>query len=350
MIRRLAIFLAPVFLAGGADLRVLLEAGHYRKASAAAEERLKSNAGDAEANYALSVVKYKSGDLEGALLPGEKAVALNPKDAEYHSHLAQIYGSQAQAASVFKQLGLARKCRRELDTALVLDPRHFEAKTTLMIFLLKAPGVMGGDKTRARSIPDEISQYDPSGGYMARARLLTEEESKADPGDLYRKAAEANPRSFRAQTSYLNYVLNRTKNFDEAERRARELTRNFPDRFQPYTFLAAAYARKAQWAEMESALKEGQKNCPDNLQPFLNAAGMLLREGQQLKRAESYLNEYLSKEPEYSMPGHFYARWLLGLVYEKQGRKAEAVAEIEKSTRMKPDFENAKKDLKRLRG
>ena len=39
----------------------------------------------------------------------------------------------------------------------------------------------------------------------------------------------------------------------------------------------------------------------------------------------------------------------LGLLLEKQGRKAEAIAELEQAVRMNPDFENAKKDLKRLK-
>ena len=40
----------------------------------------------------------------------------------------------------------------------------------------------------------------------------------------------------------------------------------------------------------------------------------------------------------------------LGLVFEKQGRKPEALAEINTALRLKPDYENAKKALKRLKG
>jgi hypothetical protein len=37
------------------------------------------------------------------------------------------------------------------------------------------------------------------------------------------------------------------------------------------------------------------------------------------------------------------------LVYEKQGHKQEAHAELETALRLKPDFEPAKRDLKRLK-
>ena len=43
------------------------------------------------------------------------------------------------------------------------------------------------------------------------------------------------------------------------------------------------------------------------------------------------------------------AHWSLGLVYEKEGRKQDAIAELETSLRLKPDFEPAQKDLKRLK-
>src|SRR5688500_13789060 len=118
----LILWLTAFVLSAQSDLRRLLESGHYRRAQSIAQQRLKSNANDSEAHYALSVARYKAGDLDRALPPAERSVALNPKDAEYHSHLAQVVGSQAQQASVFRQLGLAKRCRSELEAALALDP------------------------------------------------------------------------------------------------------------------------------------------------------------------------------------------------------------------------------------
>ncbi len=43
------------------------------------------------------------------------------------------------------------------------------------------------------------------------------------------------------------------------------------------------------------------------------------------------------------------AHWRLGLVLEKESRKSEAVTEIQVAVNMKPDFPEAKKDLKRLK-
>jgi hypothetical protein len=49
-------------------------------------------------------------------------------------------------------------------------------------------------------------------------------------------------------------------------------------------------------------------------------------------------------------PTHAHARWRLGLVLEKLGRKPEALAEVQRALELKPDLgDEAKKDLKRLK-
>jgi hypothetical protein len=40
--------------------------------------------------------------------------------------------------------------------------------------------------------------------------------------------------------------------------------------------------------------------------------------------------------------------WSLGVVYEKQGRLIDAKKELQTAVRLKPDFQPAKQDLRRL--
>ena len=47
----------------------------------------------------------------------------------------------AQHAGPLKQFGLARRFRKEAETAITLDPRRFDAQDGLMMFFLKVPGV-----------------------------------------------------------------------------------------------------------------------------------------------------------------------------------------------------------------
>ena len=80
------------------------------------------------------------------------------------------------------------------------------------------------------------------------------------------------------------------------------------------------------------------------------ALGDALARGGDLARAEGWLRQYLELEPEPGSPSHAHAHWRLAQVFEKQERKSDAVAALEAALRLNPDLEEAKKDLKRLRG
>ena len=53
----------------------------------------------------------------------------------------RVVGPMAQHAGPLKQFGLARRFRKEAETAITLDPRRFDAQDGLMMFFLKVPGV-----------------------------------------------------------------------------------------------------------------------------------------------------------------------------------------------------------------
>ena len=76
---------------------------------------------------------------------------------------------------------------------------------------------------------------------------------------------------------------------------------------------------------------------------------IVLPQGTDYPRAERYLRKYLTQEPEPNSAPLAYAHWHLGQALEKEGKRAEAIAEIEQATKLKPDLEDAKKDLRRLR-
>ena len=84
--------------------------------------------------------------------------------------------------------------------------------------------------------------------------------------------------------------------------------------------------------------------------PYYIAANALLASKDELARAERYFRKYLLQESEAESPSHAAARWRLGLVLEHQGRKAEAITEIEAALKADASIEPAKKDLKRLKG
>ena len=75
----------------------------------------------------------------------------------------------------------------------------------------------------------------------------------------------------------------------------------------------------------------------------------MLQQGSDLQTAEAYVRKYLAQPPEPGWPPLAGAHWTLGLICEKRGDRTQARAEMETALRLKPDFEPAKRDLKRLK-
>src|SRR5690349_13370574 len=158
----------------GADLA---ERNHWKRLKAMVEPRIVANPNDADAQYLLSRLRMAYHDPDGALGPAEKSVALAPKNADYQWQLAQVVGELASNASVFKQIGLAKRFKREAETVLSIDPEHTGAMIGLMEFYYRAPGIVGGDKKKAEAIPDQIMAINKVDGYIAKVRLL----GRSDP-------------------------------------------------------------------------------------------------------------------------------------------------------------------------
>ena len=122
-----------------------------------------------------------------------------------------------------------------------------------------------------------------------------------------------------------------------------------PSQASGYAAVASAYARTGRWSDLDAVLMQAEKAVPDDLVPYYQAASALIDSGQDFPRAEKYLARYASQEPEGREPDRGQTKWLLASLYEKNGRTPDAIRELEAAIRMRPDFEPAKKDLKRLR-
>ena len=116
-----------------------------------------------------------------------------------------------------------------------------------------------------------------------------------------------------------------------------------------YRALAGIYAGLRKWTELDAALVDSENAVPDNLMPFFRAASTIVVAGTDYPRAERYLRKYRAQAPAAGAPVPAFAHWRLGQVLEKEGKRAEAISELELSAKLKPDFEDGKKDLARVR-
>ena len=201
-------FLVSARAADSGNAEALIEAGHWKRARAIVEPRVAANPRDAQAVWLLSRIKLAFGDLDGALVPAQQAVALEDGNSDYHLQLAEVYGEMAARASMFAAAGLAHKFKGELDASLARNPKNLDALDALMQYSYQAPGLMGGDKGKARSIADQLVQLSPVRGYFAQAELAQEAKDEAKVEESFRQAVKADPKNYEAQTALAGFYTN----------------------------------------------------------------------------------------------------------------------------------------------
>jgi tetratricopeptide (TPR) repeat protein len=333
--------------------RTLIAEAHFKRALQILEPRVKANPGDAEAAALLSQVRLALGEREEAMRLAELAVKLEPKNADYHWRLAEAVGEQAERAGILKQFGLARRFKQEAEATIALDARNINARFGLLVFYVKAPGIVGGDAKKAEQMVADIAKLDPAAGHLARVRLLNETKTAGDLDALYTQAAAAAKTAevaYDARAALMNRHITATPpRLEPAEQQARELIKIAPTRLGGYSGLAIVYATADRLTDLDSILAEAEKAVPDNLNTYYQAGRVLQTRGVEPARAEGYFRKYLTQPAEGQAPPHAAAHWRLGLTLEKAGRKSEAVAALKEAVRLNPDFDQAQKDLKRLR-
>src|ERR1700690_1872009 len=172
--------LAPVFLlallpslsaADSADSKLLAE-GRVDDAIASLQRRISSTPKDAESYNLLCRAHFTLSDWDKGIAACEKAISLDPENAQYHLWLGRIYGEKADHSRFLSAAGLAGKVRNEFETAVRLNPNSAEARTDLAEFYLEAPAIVGGGRDKAEAQAQKLSTMDPvKAGWVKKGSL-----------------------------------------------------------------------------------------------------------------------------------------------------------------------------------
>jgi tetratricopeptide (TPR) repeat protein len=141
------------------------------------------------------------------------------------------------------------------------------------------------------------------------------------------------------------YASDSEKKYEQAEKFALEAAKLDEGAARPYVVLAEVCANLQRWNNLDAIVNQSQKNVPDDFGVYYQAGKLLLLSGKDLPRAEHYFRTYLTIDPEGGEPSFAAGRWRLGQVLEKEGKKTEAIAELQQALRLQPDFKEAKEDL-----
>jgi tetratricopeptide (TPR) repeat protein len=255
----------------------------------------------------------EAGDLLKAVSLGEAAVAAEPASSEAQDLLGRAYGLTAKDSQLLEQMHLARKARACFARAVELDPANVAALSDLARYDMQAPTLLGGGKKKAREVIGRVLALDPERGHVLLGELAERDKNWAEAESEYRRAIAAAPASPRGRLG-----------------------------------LSALFVARKSYAEARRVWIEARELDPPSTLPDYELAGIALASGEELPAAVRELEQALSRPapPEGPTPAALHER--LALVYEKQGKKREAAAELQTALALEPGRADWLKRLARL--
>ena len=292
------------------------EASDYAKAIQALQAAAARNPQNGDVQLLLTKSYMEMEQWDAAVKSAERGVAIDPQNSKYHEWLGRAYGDKAGHTGWFPTaISLAKKSRKEFETAVQLDERNFSARQALIEFYCTAPGIVGGGEDKAVPHIQRLAELDAAEGYYAKGNCRRQKKDFATADQEFTKALESDPKSAELIYDIGDYAVKRS---------------------QPDRLLAVASA--------------GERVAPgDPRRHFYRGVALVLK-NENPAEAERLLREYAQKAPTrtgYPRPAAAHA-WL-GQLYENENRLEDAVKEYETALKLDPKNKMAQEALKRLK-
>ena len=247
-IQLLLMFVPGVLLAQTLkDGMELYRSGKFVEAKSVLENIVKQDDENAEAHYWLGLVdlnrRYADRDFDEAADQMERAVELNPNNADYQFALGGAYGEKAQNSGLIKKAILAPKIKKAFLRAVELNPKHIQARVALAQYYFMAPSIMGGDEEEGWKQLDEVMKMDEFQGRVLKMVFLERNKKNSEAEDEVKKLVSSRPKDWRGWKNY-GYFCVRAKRYDEAIAHFGKYVALRPDTADSFESLAEAQIAK----------------------------------------------------------------------------------------------------------
>ena len=145
----------------------------------------------------LKAIEYL-GDIAGHNKSWDKAIGyyrilkqLNPLEANYYYKFGGALGMKATQVNKLKALGMISEIKESFEKAIVLNPKHIEARWALVMLYLQLPAIVGGSETRAIKYSNELLKLSPVDGYLSKGQIEEYFERYTSAEQQYKKAIAA---------------------------------------------------------------------------------------------------------------------------------------------------------------
>src|SRR5256886_8924994 len=217
---RLAVLLmtSTAMVAGTIKQDASLEAGRYAyesseyvKAVQALQAAAAKDPQNADVQLLLAKSYLELQQHDAAIKSAERAVAIDAQNSIYHEWLGRAYGEKADHASWFSAISLAKKTRKEFETAVQLDAKNFSARQALIEFDCSAPGLVGGGEDKAIRPIEQLTEMDAAEGHYAKGNCRRQKKDFAAADEEFTTALESNPKSAELIYDIGDYAVKRSQ-------------------------------------------------------------------------------------------------------------------------------------------
>jgi tetratricopeptide (TPR) repeat protein len=227
-----AVVLAGVPLAGAADPRLIEAQALYNSTNF--EQSLKVlqaiQPKDGPVFELMGRDYYMQADFRRATEVLEKAVQIDPANAEYALWAGRAWGRRAETSGPFTAPAYASRARQYLEKSVQLNPLDLDAQSDLFEYYLDAPGFLGGGLDKAETTAGRMTQISPADGQWAEAKLAEKRKQSRTAEAHLRRAVELAPQQV-GKIIELARFLTKQGRYQEAEQnfaRAEKVAPNSP--------------------------------------------------------------------------------------------------------------------------
>lgn len=176
----------------------------------------------------LKTIEYL-GDIEGAAQSWDKAIfyyqklkTLKPAESNYYYKYGGALGMKAKDSNKFKALGMIGDIEDSFKKAILLNPKHIDARWALIELYLQLPRIVGGSEKKAQNYSNELMKISEVDGYLSRGHI-------AEYFDRYKEAEKHYIKAIETSGSKKSYqkLSNLYKNKLKQPEKAKEIMENF---------------------------------------------------------------------------------------------------------------------------
>ena len=376
------------------DAEQLIEGGWMDDAETLLNELSKAHPNDPEIYYQLARVYLIRDDAQsrngGAPWKNldriedyaQKAIELNPREAKYYVIRGHGVGLKALRGGTVKKFSRAKSAKKAYETAVELDPNNIEARTSLIEYLMQAPGIVGGDKDEARRQAIAVARIDSAEGFLAQKTVYLYEKDYDSLEAEIQKVLDARPSDKVGYVEYawlcyyrndydcvvkyideiviidpedvdvywqLHRVYIKQEKYGEAEAALKKAIETKPEETYLYRWLGDFYQTRKRWDAAIALYQQSLEVDPTNARALYKLGETYVLSEQNLDAAEDCFDRYLTSRLKCWWPERALAHCELAKIYSLQGDKKAAVAQIKKAKKLNPNNDEIRKMAKKLR-